>query len=207
MKKSLLLFLILPFVLAGCGGQDNPSPEPEPEPTPVTLTTTTFVTSGESYKSNFTNGGQFTDGHSGNIEKLTTFLNGQSEVGDFIKSLDCVSCNSLDDVNKDGYRYFTIGSAKANGSITFNSDYDITYVKVECMNYNNTYTTGGGGSTCDRNAHLLIDEKDNPLELNDTETPSLQPFDKTYDDPVNNFTIASHNGRVFIKSITVSYYA
>lgn len=226
MKKSFLI-LLLPLLLAGCGEkeaeennsnpQPTPTPQPQPEsepqpepgpgqgPEPTGVKVAKLVTSGDSYKAKFTNGTQFGGVHSENTTKLVSFLNEQTSDGDLISSLECMSLNSLDDLNKDGYRYLTVGSSKANGSLVINTKYGVTNVKIESMKYNNTYTGGDGGYNCDTEAQLLLDG--NSSEVDETKDPKFKPLEVSYLDPVNSFTISSSGGRVFIESITITYYA
>lgn len=206
MEKSFLILLLISLGLAGCGDDTAKDPGSDPIIGPTGTQVVKLLTSGDTFKQTFTNGTQFGGVHSTNIERLTSFLNEQAANKDLIESLDCVSLNSLDDFGTDGYRYLTVGSSSASGSLTVNSKYHVSNVKVECINYHKGYE--GGGYNCDRDSHLLIDEDDNSLEIGATEEPSVQEFEKDYDDDgVTSFTISNSSGRVFIKSLTITYKA
>lgn len=172
--------------------------------TVVVLNSYKYTLIGDAYKAQFTNGTQFGSDHTANVSKLIDFLNGQAETS-IITSLDCVSCNSLDDTNKDGVRYFTIGSAKVGGSIVINTNVPVTKVSVKAVNYHNSYSDG---SNTDYGAHLYIDKQDNSLELQEGETPVSKEFTCEYETPVNKFKLSTKDTekcRVFIESITITF--
>lgn len=188
------------------GSQESGGGEIHTDPVVKTVTLTTF---GNSYEAEFSNGTQFGTDHAGNVSKLLDFLNNQSQEVDLIRSLDCVSLNSLDDLEKDGSgdRYLTVGTKSSSGSLTMNFNYAISKVEVLCVNYHNTYTGGSGGYNCDDKAHLKIGDNDLSLELTDKTNPVAKTLSVDYSPNVASIKIESSSGRVFIKSISLTYKA
>lgn len=225
MKKNLLLLLVPALLLVGCGkkdeGETNNQTQSQTEESgsqetggqeihqdPVTKTST-LVTFGDSYEAEFTNGLQFGSDHAGNVTKLTDFLNGQALDSNLVRSLDCVSLNSLDDLEKDGSgnRYLTFGSKSASGSLTMQFSYPVSKIEILCINYHNTYAGGGGGYNCDVNSHLKIGDNDLSLEIVDKTKPVEKTLSVDYSTAVSSIKVESAGGRVFVKSISITYTA
>lgn len=85
------------------------------------------------------------------------------------------------------------------GTFTWNSNKKIYKVELSAQCY-----IKDQGAT-DRAAHILLDSQDNSLEVAEAETLEFKTFSKEYEAGTKSFTLTSQGGRVFLKSLTITW--
>ena len=165
-----------------------------------TYTTQVFV-SGNNFKSVATAQGVSMDttlssGNNG-ATKLINCINEQLDNKDLLKQFECKKLNSAV-WDSDCMLAFSNGSFD-EAWIKWTSKVNIYKVEINVQCYSKV-----SGAT-DRNAHISIDDLDCSLEIGEDETPAFKVFSKEYAEGTKNFKLEAHNGRVLMKSFTITW--
>ena len=136
-----------------------------------------------------------------NVDTLTSYCRSKLDYDGLLTSLYCVKLNTI----ADGDVYLSVGTGKYYedsfnpGTLTWNSDEKIIKVEITAKAYSKSL-----GST-DLVSHVLIDDMDNSLELEEGATPESHTFSKEYKEGTQSFSICSSGSRVFLESISISW--
>lgn len=173
--------------------------------------TATLETHGLYFNTNFSEGTNLTSASQSKVDELREYLEDPLEYENLFTSLTCEYCTTR---KVDGDTYLQIGTGsyakgKFNeGTFKYGSKEKIYRVEVTAFNYSNPYqdySTGALVPNVDTEAHLLLDDNDLSLELPSTSNPVEKSVVKEYANGVNSFTLKATNGRVLIKSITITW--
>lgn len=138
-----------------------------------------------------------------NANKLETALKNQLASADY---LDKITCTKLNTADYESAAIIQIGTGNpannkfTSGTFTWKAKKaKIAKVSLEVQCY-----TKDEGAT-DSSAHLSIDSSDYSLEIGESETPAFKVIEKEYSEMVDSFTLTSINGRVFMKTVTITW--
>lgn len=231
MKKNALLIILSAFALCGCdflsfesqnketeqntkenenpgtenGGTNSGSSESggqqnQPQELNKEEYTATILTSGSNFESQFSVGTNFDDTK---VTSLTNFFAAQLLYTNLVNEL---TCTKLVSAAYDNIAYMQFGSQKGVGALAITSGVKIykVAVKVSCFAKYNDYQKQWN---IDNEAHFYINQQDNDLSYDGATPPSFVSFEQTFEDGIDTVNLASYNGRVFLKEMTITWRA
>lgn len=157
-------------------------------------------TSGTSFASSFSAGYHFdTDAHK---LELANYFFDQVE---YLNLITKVETNNLhaQKFNSDTFLQFGSGS-NAEGYIEWQSIEKIYKVEIEVLCYAKT-DTYHGITNVDSWSHVAIDSTDFDLTYDGKTDPEIRKFSLDYPQGVTSFTVSSSLGRVYMKSMTITW--
>ena len=159
----------------------------------------TVLTSGENFSIKFPSGSHFDT--SSKVETLTNHVKGQLKYTNLVKSISCTNLHTLafEDVT-----YLEFGSGNGSGALAFESDVKIYKVEVKVLCYAK-YDSYHKITNIDSWSHFLINDQDNDMTYDGKTNPSVMTFEKSFEEGVNSFTLASKDGRVFMKEMSITW--
>ena len=188
MKKYFLLTLSLSLLLAGC------TPAPEGDSGTDTIET-------ESVTLTFLNGG-FT-GSLDETKTLDNFTTWCKTKVDFISTIEETGYVQLNNVND--LTTMIIGSAKSEGSLTFNFTKDVVSVALNVQAYTKYIDYNSSYSTDLESKFYVDDVLLEDLSISEAGETEKKGVEKKFDNPKKSFSISNKDGRVFFHSMTISY--
>lgn len=210
MKK---LFKLLPLLLsigllAGCGETPTPTPTPEPGPQPT----------GESVTFDFTKtselgivGGKEMS-HSNNAPAFVSAIQGSVEGGSVVTSIDMDSIyGQLTTLSKDSKEttLLTIGTAKREGHMTFNTSKTIYSAVIVAQVYNKYIAYNDSWSVDDSVLHVVLGSASSDCNLKPQgDAPAEYPtsrFEISDNAGAKSITLSNASGRVFLYSLTLNF--
>ena len=222
MKKSFLILLFASLALTGCGDnqttdpeikpEDDPTPEPGPAPDPIPAGTytKTIKLSGDDFSSFATEAGKQIDNadHSKEKGELLTYLRSKVDYETMVSELDCVKINTAEWETGAALCVGTGYYAKDKyneGTFKWSSDAKIYHVEVKARAYtkNNDYA---GVVQIDEPAKIQIDNGEIMPLLGEKETTAtVKTIEADYPDGTDCFTIKSHDARVVLQEVTITW--
>lgn len=168
------------------GGNENQNP-------PVDEYTKTIFTSGTEFASRFSGGTHF-DTETKQTQ-LFEYLTEQFESENLLSSIDCVNLHTQ---NYDSDTFMSLGSSSNTGSFKLNFFVKVYKLELTAQCYAKPPYSE------DSNAKVKIDNDASQL-LKTGEQLEFQTILKDYESGTNSFTIQSVDGRVFLKSIKITW--
>ena len=220
MKKNILLIPLLATLMCGCtvnnlmfwkskqeeqsqndqnssGNTDNNDGNPSGQTQEGH--TVTIQTSGTDFVSRFSAGSHIdTDAKQ---TALKEYFQSQLQNTDLIKS---VACTNLHSQEWDNNTYLQFGSGTGSGAIAIESNLKIYKVSVKVLCFAK-YDSYHEITNIDSWSHFLINDQDNDMTYDGQSNPSVMSFENTFESGVNTFTLASKDGRVFLKEMTITW--
>lgn len=226
MNKKTLILLFVPLLLAGCvdpldeGGNNNPSIDDNQgqqegehqqqsseglQKYTEVVAFSTFVESSNDYAifaNKFPAGSDFNN--QTKKDQFKEFLDDQLDYLDLISSVGATNCHTQ---KYDSNTYFQLGSgSNAEGSFTWNSDVKIYKVEAAVLcyskynDYNQFYVT-------DSWSYFAIDDEDNDLtnKVDSDGKPLVVTYFKEYAEGTDSFSISSSLGRVYVKTLKITW--
>ena len=181
------------------GASENTTQEPQPEPIGQNDYTGTISTSGTNFEKMFSSGSHFDTTEK--VETLTNHIKGQLRYSDLVKN---ITCTNLHTQEYNDVTYLQFGSGKGIGALAFESDIKIYKVEVKVLcfaKYDSTHQI----TNIDSWSHFLINDQDNDMTYDGKTNPSVMTFEKTFEEGVNSFTLASKDGRVYLKEMSITW--
>ena len=183
------------------GGEQQPSGGSEDTPQELVdgEYTGTASTSGDTFETKFHSGTHFDN--ASKIETLTNHIKGQLKYTNLVKS---ITCTNLHTQEFEGVTYLQFGSGQGSGALAFQSEVKIYKVEVEVLcfaKYDSTHEI----TNIDSWSHFLINDQDNDMTYDGKTNPSVMTFEKTFEEGVNSFTLASKDGRVYLKEMSITW--
>ena len=208
MRKNILIFVICSFFIAGCENNNpinennNHESQTQHSQNQVELEeqeyTKKVLTSGADFHALYPDSGfQFNSEY--NVESLKNFFGDQLEYYDLITSISCESLQAREGLETS---YLQIGSGLNVGSLTWNSDVKIYSVLLEVCCYSK-YDSYHQITNSDTSAKAKIDNS--TFDLEGSVEPTFKTFSQNYSEGVYSFTISNNSGRIFVKSLTITW--
>lgn len=225
MKKNILLIPVLATLMCGCtvddlmfwkqkeaeqsqneekssgntGQNENQGQQNQPQELGHNDYTVSLQTSGSGFVAKFPAGSHFDT--SAKQESLKGYLESQLQYANLIKSVACTNLHSQAWYNE---TYLQFGSGSGSGALAFQSDVKIYKVSVKVLCYAK-YDSYHQITNIDSWSHFLINDQDNDMTYDGQSNPSVMSFENTFESGVNTFTLASKDGRVFLKEVSITW--
>lgn len=174
--------------------QQNP-----PENIPDEGYTAKILTSGSDFASKFSAGSHFDNEKKQSA--LKEFLSSQLQYSGLISDLSCTNLHTQAFKN---ITYLQFGSGKGVGALSITSGVKIYKVQVKVLCYAK-YNDTDQITNIDSWSHFYIDNQDNDLTYDGKTDPTVMTFEKSFDSGVNSFNLASKDGRVYLKEMSVTW--
>lgn len=160
--------------------------------------TATLSTSGSSFASQFSPGSHFdTEQKRANLKE---YLSSQLQYSELINTIACTNLHSQ--TYQETYLQFGSGTGVGALAITSNVKIYKVEVKVLCFakydDYHNILNV-------DSWSHFYINDQDNDMTYDGQSAPSVMSFEKSFESGIDTVTLASKDGRVFLKEMTITW--
>ena len=160
--------------------------------------TATLVTSGSGFSSTFSAGSHFDTAQK--QAQLLEYLCSQLEYTGLIEGLGCTNLHSQ--TYQETYLQF--GSGNGVGALAITSNVKIYKVEVKVLCYAK-YDDYHNILNVDSWSHFYINDQDNDMTYDGQSAPSVMSFEKVFDSGVDTVTLASKDGRVFLKEMRITW--
>ena len=159
-----------------------------------------IMTSGEVFVSNFTPGFHFDT--EGNIQKLSNYFDNQAGRLNLLSTIETDNLQ-VQTFKTETYLQFGSGS-NAVGSLKWTSVEKIYKVEINVLCYAKE-DTHNNITNVDNWSHIAIDDKDFDLTYMTGGDPAVMTFSEDYSEGTTEFTIKSSLGRVYMKSMKITW--